>query len=59
MFFFQRLMALLMAAAMLIFVLPIALARRNYAIAALVAGVFFLYVAFNAWLFIRTRASRP
>ncbi|MFN2449068.1 MAG: hypothetical protein ABR508_04640 [Candidatus Baltobacteraceae bacterium] len=54
----QRVMALLMAAAMVfLFLLPRALAARNYALIALLAVLFLLYVAVNVWL-LRTRLPR-
>ncbi len=56
---FQRILALLMAAAMVFaFLVPIAMQRHNYRIAAIVVVVFVLYLAFNAWLFMRMRNSR-
>lgn len=56
---FQRIMALLMAAAMVfVFLVPLAMKRHDYRIAAIVVGVFFLYLAFNAWLFVRMRKSK-
>lgn len=55
---FQRVMALLMAAAMVfVFLVPLAMQRHQYAIAGVVVGVFVLYLAFNAWLFVRMRKS--
>ncbi len=55
----QRLLALLMAAAMVFaFLVPLAMQRHAYGLAAIVVGIFFLYLAFNAWLFVRTRNSR-
>lgn len=56
---FQRIMALLMAAAMVfVFLVPLAMRRHDYRIAAVVVAVFFLYLAFNAWLFVRMRKSK-
>ncbi|HET6894464.1 MAG TPA: hypothetical protein VFH72_03685 [Candidatus Baltobacteraceae bacterium] len=53
---FQRVMALLMAAAMVfVFLVPLAMRRHDYRIAAIVVAVFFAYLAFNAWLFVRMR----
>lgn len=54
---FQRVMSLLMALAMLIFIVPLTLQRRQYVVAAIVVGVFFAYLAFNAWLYLRMRKS--
>lgn len=54
---FQRVMALLMAAAMLFFIVPIAMQRHQYVIAAIVVSAFSAYIAFNAWLFVRMRRS--
>ena len=53
----QRVFALLMAAAMLIFIVPIAVQRHQMIIAALVVCAFSAYVAFNAWWFLRMRKS--
>lgn len=50
-------MALLMAAAMLFFIVPIAMQRHQYVIAAIVVSAFSAYIAFNAWLFVRMRRS--
>ncbi len=56
---FQRIMALLMAAAMVfVFLVPLAMRRHDYRIAAVVVIVFFVYLAFNAWLFVRMRHSK-
>lgn len=56
---FQRVLALLMAAAMVFaFLVPLAMKRHDYRIVVIVIGVFFLYLAFNAWLFVRMRGSR-
>lgn len=52
-------MALLMAAAMVfVFLVPLAMRRHDYRIAAIVVGIFFVYLAFNAWLFLRMRNSK-
>lgn len=52
----QRIIALLMAAAMVfIFLVPLAMARKQYAIAAIVVTIFAVYLAVNAWLFVRMR----
>lgn len=52
----QRVMALLMAAAMVfIFLVPLAMARRQYVVVAIVITLFALYLAVNAWLFVRMR----
>lgn len=49
-------MALLMAGAMVfIFLVPLAVARHAYPVAAFVVGVFFVYLAVNAWIWIRMR----
>jgi len=56
---FQRVMALLMAAAMVfVFLVPLAMRRHDYRIAAIVVAVFFVYLAFNAWLFMRMRKNK-
>jgi hypothetical protein len=54
---FQRIMALLMAAAMLLFIVPIAMNRHQYVIAAIVISAFSAYIAFNAWWWLRMRRS--
>lgn len=53
----QRVMALLMALAMLVFIVPIAMQRHQYLIAAIVICAFSAYIAFNAWWFLRMRRS--
>lgn len=53
----QRVLALLMALAMLVFIVPIAVQRHQYVIAAIVVCAFSAYIAFNAWLFLRMRRS--
>jgi hypothetical protein len=54
---FQRVLALLMALAMLVFILPVAVQRHQYVIAAVVVSAFSAYIAFNAWWFLRMRRS--
>jgi hypothetical protein len=54
---FQRAFALLMALAMCVFIVPIAVQRHQFVIAALVVCAFSAYIAFNAWLFMRMRKS--
>jgi FtsH-binding integral membrane protein len=54
---FQRVMALLMALALAVFIVPIAVQRHQFLIAAIVICVFCAYIAFNAWLFVRMRRS--
>jgi hypothetical protein len=54
---FQRVMALLMALAMAVFIVPIAVQRHQLVIAAIVICAFSAYIAFNAWLFVRMRKS--
>ena len=52
----QRIMALLMAAAMVfIFLVPLGMARRDYRIVAIVVTLFFIYLVVNAWIFVRMR----
>jgi hypothetical protein len=53
----QRVFALAMAAALLLFILNIALQRHQYQVAAIVICVFSAYVAINAWIFVRMRKS--
>lgn len=53
----QRIFALLMALAMLVFIVPIAVQRHQFVIAAIVVCAFSAYIAFNAWLFVRMRRS--
>lgn len=56
---FQRIMALLMAAAFVfVFLVPLAMRRHDYRIAAIVVAVFVIYLAFNAWLFVRMRNQK-
>jgi hypothetical protein len=56
---FQRIMALLMSAAMVFaFLVPLAMKRHDYRIAAIVVGIFLVYLAFNAWVFVRMRNSK-
>lgn len=50
-------MALLMALAMAMFIVPIAVQRHQLIVAAIVICAFSAYVAFNAWLFVRMRKS--
>ena len=53
----QRIVALLMAGALVfIFLVPLALARHAYPVVAFVVGVFLLYVAVNAWIWMRMRS---
>ncbi len=52
----QRIMALLMAAAMVfIFLVPLGMARHQYTVVAIVITLFVIYLAVNAWLFVRMR----
>lgn len=54
--FVQRIIVMVMAAAMVfIFLLPLALSRGNYAIAAAIVAIFTIYLGINAWIFIRMR----
>lgn len=54
----QRVFALLMAAAMVFaFLVPIAMKRHNDRIALLLVVLFFVYLAVNAWIFVRMRRS--
>jgi hypothetical protein len=53
---FQRIVALLMAAAMVfVFLVPLAMQRHAYVLAGGIVAVFALYLAVNAWLFVRMR----
>jgi hypothetical protein len=54
---FQRVFALLMALAMLVFIVPVAVQRHQYIIAAIVICAFSAYIAFNAWWYLRMRRS--
>lgn len=54
---FQRAMTMVMAAGLLVFVIALALPRRQYPLIAIVIAVFVLYIAFNVWLFLRMRGS--
>lgn len=52
----QRVVALAMAAAMVfIFLVPLGMRRHAYTLVAIVIAVFFVYLAVNAWLFVRMR----
>lgn len=53
----QRIFALLMAFGMLVFIVPIAMQRHQFVIAAIVICAFTAYITFNAWLFVRMRRS--
>lgn len=53
----QRIMALLMAIAMLVFIVPVAVQRHQFVIAAIVICTFTAYITFNAWWFLRMRKS--
>lgn len=53
----QRVLALLMALAMLFFIVPIAVQRHQLVIAAVVVCAFCAYIGFNAWWFVRMRNS--
>lgn len=50
-------MALLMAIAMLVFIVPVAVQRHQFVIAAIVICTFTAYITFNAWWFLRMRKS--
>lgn len=53
----QRVIALLMAAAMVFaFLVPLAMARHAYSIVFIVVGVFVVYLAVNAWIWLRMRS---
>ncbi len=54
----QRVLSLLMALAMLFFIVPLAVQRHQLIIAAIVVCAFSAYIAINAWLFVRMRRSR-
>ncbi|HEY9179160.1 MAG TPA: hypothetical protein VIO32_00470 [Candidatus Baltobacteraceae bacterium] len=58
MFPMQRVLSLLMALAMLFFIVPLAVQRHQLIIAAIVVCAFSAYIAINAWLFVRMRRSR-
>lgn len=52
----QRVIAMLMAAGMVfIFLVPLAMKRHDYTIVAFVIAVFCVYLAVNAWIFVRMR----
>ncbi len=56
---FQRAISLAMAAAMVcVFLIPLAISRHQVVLAVVVAAVFFVYLAFNAWVFVRLHRSR-
>lgn len=53
---FQRVFALIMAGVLVFALLvPMALARHNLLLAAIVIGLFSLYLVVNAWIFVRMR----
>jgi len=53
----QRVLALLMAAALVFaFLVPLALKRHAFVLAAIVVGIFILYLAVNAWIWKRMRS---
>ncbi len=52
----QRIIALLMAAGMVfVFLVPLGMARHAYTLVAIVVAIFVLYLAVNAWIFVRMR----
>lgn len=54
---FQRIFALLMAAAMVfVFLVPLAMSRHAYTLAGVVVAVFVVYLAVNAWIWLRMRS---
>ncbi|HKU66607.1 MAG TPA: hypothetical protein VJP85_02420 [Candidatus Baltobacteraceae bacterium] len=56
---FQRVMAVLMAAAMVFVILvPLAMRRHDYVFTAIVVALFLAYLGFNAWLFVRMRKPK-
>jgi hypothetical protein len=53
---FQRIVALIMAAVLVFALLvPMALARHDFLLAAIVIVLFSLYLIVNAWIFVRMR----
>lgn len=57
MFPLQRLIALLMAAAMVfIFLVPLAVKRHAYPLVFIVVGIFIVYLGVNAWIWLRMRS---
>ena len=53
----QRIIALVMAAALVFaFLVPLAMARHAYPLAAAIVGIFFIYLAVNAWIWKRMRS---
>lgn len=55
----QRVVALLMAAALVfVFLVPLGMRRHQYGLVIVVVAIFFVYVAVNAWLFVRMRGAR-
>jgi hypothetical protein len=52
----QRIIALLMAAAMVVFLASLALQRHAYYLLFLVVGIFVLYLGVNAWIWRRMRS---
>lgn len=55
----QRVLAVLMAAAMVFaFLVPLALQRHDGPLAVGIVAIFVLYLAVNAWLFVRAHRAR-
>jgi hypothetical protein len=52
----QRIMALLMAAAMVVFLGSLALQRHAYNLLFIVVGIFVFYLCVNAWIWRRMRS---
>jgi hypothetical protein len=53
----QRIIALLMAAAMIfLFLVPLAMQRHAYTLVFIIVGVFVLYLGVNAWIWLRMRS---
>jgi hypothetical protein len=53
----QRIIALLMAAAMIfIFLVPLAMKRHAYTLVFILVGIFVVYLGVNAWIWLRMRS---
>jgi hypothetical protein len=53
----QRIIALLMAAAMVfVLLVPLAVQRHAYTLVFIVVGIFVVYLGVNAWIWLRMRS---
>ena len=55
---FQRVLSLLMATVMVcVFLVPLSFQRHQVKLGLLILALFFAYLAFNAYVFVRTRRT--